>query len=168
MKKYVFLSTLVSAGSLFMALTVGAQSNEFGDTETVQPSTTLPATPVENEAPPSSIPAESSPSPGTSTVVPLPSGQQTLISSATMVGVGVKNTQGETIGDIQEIMIDPGTGKVTYAMVTYIGQWGMGKQKSFAVPWEALEVAFNQTEVVVELKSDNLSLSPHIELSQRQ
>jgi len=64
-------------------------------------------------------------------------------------------------------MIDPETGKVTYAMVTYSGQWGMGKQKSFAVPWEALKIAFNQTEVVVELESDKLSLPTHIELSQR-
>src|SRR5262245_58712085 len=97
MKKYLLLSTLVSAGSLFIALTVGAQSKEFED----------------KEAPSSSMPAESTPSPGDATVATAPSGQQqTLVSSATMVGIGIKNSQGETIGDIQEIMIDPETGKV--------------------------------------------------------
>jgi sporulation protein YlmC with PRC-barrel domain len=129
-----------------MALTVGAQSNEFDDIEAMQPSSPPSTAPVENEAPSPSVPAESTSSQGTTAEVPLPSRQQqTLISSATVVGMGIKNAQGETIGDIQEIMIDPETGKVTYAMVTDNGQWGMGKQKSFAVPWEALKVAFNQT-----------------------
>ena len=164
MKKYLLLSTLVFAGSLLIALTVGAQSKEFDDTEVMKPSSTQPAAPVEKEALSSSMSAE-----GTPTVAAAPSGQQqTLVSSATVVGIGIKNAQGETIGDIQEIMIDPETGKITYAMVTYRGQWGMGKQKSFAVPWEALKVAFNQTEIVAELKSDTLSPPSHIELSQRR
>ena len=79
----------------------------------------------------------------------------------------MKNAKGETIGDIQEIMIDPENGSVTYVMVTHNNRWGMGKQKSFAVPWEALKFAFNKTDVIVELEEDKLLLPTHVELSQR-
>lgn len=167
MKKYTLLSTLVSAGSLLVALTVGAQSNEFEDSASGQSPSALPA-PVESDTPSSSSSAENIPTPEVPVVAnPTPGQQQTLVSSTTVVGVAVKNTQGETIGNIQELMIDPETGKVTYAMITYNGQWGMGKQKSFAVPWETLKIAFNQTDVVVELEEDKLSLPTHVEMSQR-
>ena len=170
MKKYILLPTLVSAGSLLFLLTVGAQSNDHEDSLPEQSTSTLTA-PVENDAPPSSAPSDqphpAEPPAAASAVVSPAEQHQTLVSIATVVGVGVKNAQGETIGEIQEIMIDPETGRVAYAMVTYSGQWGMGKQKSFAVPWEALKIAFNQTDLVVELESDKLSIPPHIELSRR-
>jgi sporulation protein YlmC with PRC-barrel domain len=178
MKKYRVLSTLVSAGSLLFALTVGAQSSELEDSASGQstPPSTLPAPvePVENDAS-SSVPAEDTLPPSEppavtreAPVVTNPAAkQQTLVSSTTVVGITVKNMQGETFGEIREIMIDPETGRVNYVVVTSNGPWGFGKQKSFAVPWEALKITFDQTDVIVELESDKLSLPPHIESSQR-
>jgi sporulation protein YlmC with PRC-barrel domain len=175
MKKYIVLSTLVSAGSLLFALTVGAQSNEFEDSASGQSTSpsTLPApagidaslsVPAEDTLPPSEAPAVTKEAPAVTNPV---AKQHTLVSSTTVVGVTVKNTQGETFGEIREIMIDPETGRVDYVVVTSNGPWGFGKQKSFAVPWEALKITFDQTDVIVELESDKLSLPPHIEFSQR-
>jgi len=179
MKKYILLFTLAFAGSLLVALTVGGQSHEYEDSTSVSPSSTL-AAPAENDTSiKNNTPTESHESSSLPAAKPHPTQethgvansalghQQMLLSSTTIVGATVKNAQGETIGDIQEVMIDPETGNVTYAMVTHSGQWGMGKQKSFAVPWEDLKIAFNKTDVVVELQEDKLLLPTHVELSQR-
>jgi sporulation protein YlmC with PRC-barrel domain len=190
MNKSILLSTLVFSGSLVGALTVSGQSHEYSsDTPSASSSSTSPTpsaheTPAENDTAaenrePSSSPSgehtlmqehhglTNSASQAPSTANPALERQQMLLSSATVVGAAVKNAKGETIGDIQEIMIEPETGKVTYAMVTHNNSWGVGKQKSFAVPWEALKVAFNKTDVVVELEEGKLSLPTHVELSQR-
>ena len=167
MKNHMLLSPLVFAGSLLLVLTTNAQSQEFNDSLS-EPSPSMQTAPAKDDEPSLEPPAESTLEPRTPALAnPAPEQPQTLVSSTTVVGAKVKNAQGETIGDIQEIMIDPTTGSVTYAVVTSSGQWGMGKQKSFAVPWTALKIAFNHTEVVVELEADKLSLPTHIELSQQ-
>ena len=77
--------------------------------------------------------------------------QPILLSSATVVGVEVTNAHGEQVGTIRELMVDPQSGQVVYAVVDAGRIFGLGKQKSFAMPWTELHVKRNQTEIVVEL-----------------
>ncbi|MBI1849493.1 MAG: PRC-barrel domain-containing protein [Planctomycetes bacterium] len=54
-----------------------------------------------------------------------------------VVGADVENTAREGLGDIHDIVIDPQTGKVPYAVLSFGGFLGMG-DKWFAVPLDAL------------------------------
>jgi sporulation protein YlmC with PRC-barrel domain len=54
-----------------------------------------------------------------------------------LIGTDVENPQGETLGDIKEVVIDPETGRIAYAVLAFGGFLGMG-EKYFAIPWEAL------------------------------
>jgi sporulation protein YlmC with PRC-barrel domain len=51
----------------------------------------------------------------------------------------VQNTARENLGDVQDVAIDPATGKIPYAVLSYGGFLGMG-DKWFAVPINALSI----------------------------
>src|SRR4029450_1041648 len=61
-----------------------------------------------------------------------------LLSTETLLGSGVKNPQGQDVGDLKQLVLDPHTGRVMYAVVAMGGFLGMG-EKTVIVPWNALE-----------------------------
>jgi sporulation protein YlmC with PRC-barrel domain len=113
--------------------------------KSIKPSPPIPASPIDSS--------------------PIPPSQHTLISSSTLIGVAVNNAQGEKMGKIREIMIDPRSGQLMYAVVDSIASFGMGKQKSFAVPWQALQVNLDQTEIVVQLDRGLFPMLPSVALN---
>jgi len=60
-----------------------------------------------------------------------------LMTANTLQGDNVVNRQGETLGEIKEIMIDVPRGRVAYAVMASDGFLGLG-EKLFALPWSAL------------------------------
>lgn len=61
------------------------------------------------------------------------------IRASQLIGLNIQNPQGESLGEINDLVINANTGKVRYAAVTYGGFLGMG-DKLFAVPFEAFKV----------------------------
>ena len=59
-----------------------------------------------------------------------------------LIGLNIQNSQGQSVGEINDLVIDSITGKVCYAAVTYGGFLGVG-DKLFAVPFEAFTVRRN-------------------------
>lgn len=55
-----------------------------------------------------------------------------------LMGANIQNPREESVGEINDIVIDATNGKVRYAAVTYGGVLGIGN-KMFAVPWEAFK-----------------------------
>lgn len=53
-----------------------------------------------------------------------------------MMGMNIQNPQGNSVGKVEDLVIDADRGKVRYAAVTYGGFLGLGN-KLFAVPYEA-------------------------------
>lgn len=43
-----------------------------------------------------------------------------------IIGTPVKNPNGDNLGDIKELVLDPRSGKVAYAVVSFGGVLGMG------------------------------------------
>ena len=72
--------------------------------------------------------------------------------SSKLVGMGVKNSKGEDLGKIEDLVIDE-RGHVRYAAISFGGFLGFNN-KYFAVPWRALKV-----------KHDAGSSSHHVELN---
>jgi sporulation protein YlmC with PRC-barrel domain len=60
------------------------------------------------------------------------------IRASKLIGMNIENTAGESVGQINDIVLDGTTGKIRYAAVTYGGFLGIGN-KMFAVPYEAFQ-----------------------------
>jgi sporulation protein YlmC with PRC-barrel domain len=62
---------------------------------------------------------------------------QQVSRASKIIGAHVTNAKGENLGDIKELVLDPQTGQVVYAVVSFGGLLGVG-DKLFALPWQAL------------------------------
>ena len=62
-----------------------------------------------------------------------------VLSSSTICSDRVKNSAGEDLGKIEDLMVDLDSGRIAYAVLSFGGFLKMGN-KLFAVPWEALQV----------------------------
>lgn len=82
-----------------------------------------------------------------------------VLSATTMIGDAVRNPKGESLGKIEEIMIDRHTGNVAYAVLSFGGIMGVG-DKLFAVPWEALSVDTSEHEFVIDVDKERLENAP--------
>src|SRR3954467_13755835 len=61
------------------------------------------------------------------------------VRASQLVGANIQNDNGESVGEINDLVIDGSSGRVRYAAVTYGGFLGMGS-KLFAVPFDAFHV----------------------------
>lgn len=91
-------------------------------------------------------PSVTNPSSSQSMTNPL-SSQSTAQSDANVraskvVGATVNDTQGESLGEIEDLAVCPRTGKVTHAVVGAGGILGMGETKH-VVPWQAFRVSLH-------------------------
>src|SRR5579885_3668021 len=82
-----------------------------------------------------------------------------VLSASTLTGDRVRNTAGEDLGKIEEIMIDLESGAVAYAVVSFGGFLGMG-DKLFAVPWSALELNADEHEFILDVDKQTLENAP--------
>jgi sporulation protein YlmC with PRC-barrel domain len=82
-----------------------------------------------------------------------------VLSASTLMGDKVVNPQGEHLGEIKELMIDPQTGHVGYAVLSFGGFLGMG-DKLFAIPFRALVLQADRKEFVLDVPKDKLKTAP--------
>ena len=82
-----------------------------------------------------------------------------LISSEKVTGTSVENTRGDSLGSIEEIMIDKISGKVAYAVLNYGSFLGMGG-KLFALPWDILKYDTGRNAYVVGIPEGRLKGAP--------
>ena len=74
-------------------------------------------------------------------------------------GDRVKNTAGEDLGKIEELVIDVTTGRVAYAVLSFGGILKMGN-KLFAIPWSALTIDQDRKECVLNVDKETLENAP--------
>lgn len=82
-----------------------------------------------------------------------------VLSASTLTGDTVRNSKGEDLGKIEELMIDVDRGRIAYAVLSFGGFLGMG-DKLFAIPWEALTIDFAEHEFVLDVDKDVLKNAP--------
>ena len=61
-----------------------------------------------------------------------------VVSASTLVAYRVRNRENGDLGTIEEIMIDPRTGRLAFAILCLDGTFGAG-DKLFAIPWDLLQ-----------------------------
>ncbi|WP_373086190.1 PRC-barrel domain-containing protein [Sneathiella sp.] len=83
----------------------------------------------------------------------------TILSASSLNGDDVKNNQGETLGEVKDIMIDTENGQVQYYVLSFGGFLGMG-DKLFAVPPQAINVDTERKCLVFDIDKDRLENAP--------
>ena len=78
------------------------------------------------------------------------------IKASTIIGTNVVDPKGNTLGDIKEIVIDPRTGRVAYAVVSFGGFLSLG-EKLFAIPFSAFEYKVTKSDLVASEYVLNIS-----------
>lgn len=82
-----------------------------------------------------------------------------VLSANTLIGDNVVNTTGENLGEIKELMIDPQTGHVAYAVLSFGGFLGLG-DKLFAIPFKSLTLRPDHEDFVLDVTKERLENAP--------
>ena len=69
------------------------------------------------------------------------------------------NLKGDGIGDVKEVVIDPRTGRVAYAVVSFGGFLGMG-EKLFAIPFSSFKYDITTNKYVLDVSKERLKAAP--------
>ena len=82
-----------------------------------------------------------------------------LISADKVQGTPVYNTQGESLGEVEDVMIDKRSGKIAYAVMSFGGFLGIGNDYH-PLPWKTLKYDTRQGGYVVGLTKQQLEGAP--------
>lgn len=82
-----------------------------------------------------------------------------MLSASTLEGTDVKNSAGDSLGDIKDLMVDLNTGRVAYAVIEFGGLFGIGS-KLFAVPLQALKQDAEDKCFVLDTTKEALEQQP--------
>src|SRR6266576_1748641 len=82
-----------------------------------------------------------------------------VLAASTLAGDSVRNSAGEDLGKVDEIMIDIPSGRVAYAVLSFGGVLRMGN-KLFAVPWSALRVDEDEKHFILDVDKKTLESAP--------
>ena len=78
-----------------------------------------------------------------------------VMDAATLIGDKVANATGESLGEIEAIMLDVRSGRIAYAVLSFGGFLGMGS-KLFAIPWSALTLDAKEKRFVLNVSKEKL------------
>lgn len=137
MKKLIATATMLSVVGLL--LTVGAWAQTApGPGTTREPTVTRPA------------------EPGATTP-----GVMNEVYASNLIGANVRNPQGESLGKIDELVIDPKDARIKAAVVSVGGVLGLGA-KSVAIPWDKVTMGTDadRDTVVVAMGREELEQAP--------
>ncbi len=82
-----------------------------------------------------------------------------VLAASTMAGDSVRNSAGDDLGSVNELMIDIPGGKIAYAVLSFGGVLGIG-DKLFAVPWSALTVDEDEKCFILDVDKSVLENAP--------
>lgn len=86
------------------------------------------------------------------------------LSSTSIQGTNVVNLRGESLGEIQDLMIDPESGRVIYAVLDFGGFLGIG-DKLFAVPMQAFTIDRENERFTLNVTKERLENAPGFDKS---
>lgn len=84
---------------------------------------------------------------------------QQMERASKIIGTAVVSLNGDSLGSINDLVIDPNTSQVVYAVVSYGEVMGMGG-KLFGMPWKAMLWNQEQHHYVINVDKATLAKSP--------
>jgi len=97
-------------------------------------------------------------------LMPTPSGHTRAIVASRVTGTRVYNPQGESIGHVEDIVLDKMSDKVMFAVLGFGGFLGIG-ERYHAMPWSMLDYDKERGGYVVTLSREVLEKAPTYELN---
>jgi sporulation protein YlmC with PRC-barrel domain len=82
-----------------------------------------------------------------------------IVNADDVIGVSVENTQNESLGKVEALMLDKTSGQVAYVVLSYGGFLGMG-DKLFALPWSIFSYDPSHDCFKIPLDKEKLKNSP--------
>jgi sporulation protein YlmC with PRC-barrel domain len=145
MKKLVTMAAVIALAGFLLTTGPLAQTGTTPDepTQPRSPGTTATPPPLEK------------PNKGVTTSV----GTAKEVYASALIGASVKNPQGETLGKIDELVIDPQQAQVKIAVVSIGGVLGIGS-KYVAVPWSEVKSSDDGKTVIIAKAKEELENAP--------
>lgn len=82
-----------------------------------------------------------------------------VLMASSVIGDGVVNLAGVSLGKIEELMIDLEKGNVAYAVLSFGGFLGLG-DKHFAIPFEALKLDDTREHFTLDVDKEKMKNAP--------
>ena len=82
-----------------------------------------------------------------------------VLTAGTLKGDSVRNSSGDDLGTVDDIMIDLPSGRIAYVVLSFGGVLGMGN-KLFAAPWEVLRVDEDEKCLICDVDRSVLETAP--------
>ena len=80
-----------------------------------------------------------------------------------LIGTEVKSSAGENYGKVEDVVMDPQTGKATFAIIGKGGVLKLG-EKRLPVPWQALTIK-SEKQVTLNMDAQKLGSAPTVQSS---
>ncbi len=87
------------------------------------------------------------------------SGHTSAIRAKKVIGTDVKDTRGQTIGEVEDVVLDKTSNNIMFAIVGFGGFLGMG-EKYHPVPWSSLKYSEQEGSYVVNFTKEQLKAAP--------
>ena len=78
-------------------------------------------------------------------------------------GLSVKNKEGDTLGDVHDVVMDLKSGQIAYLVLASGGFLGIG-EKYLPVPYESLEYNPKSDSFLMDVPKDKFKNAPHIDM----
>ncbi|MGE0225509.1 MAG: PRC-barrel domain-containing protein [Acetobacteraceae bacterium] len=79
-----------------------------------------------------------------------------------LTGTDVRNPQDQYLGSVEDVVINPDTGKIAYLLVERGGFLGIGEEQ-IAVPWDAFKATPGMSTLVLNVPEATMEQAPTIE-----
>lgn len=86
-------------------------------------------------------------------------GHTEAIAASRVIGTSVYNTAGESIGSIEDVMLDKTSNGIMFAVIGFGGFLGIG-ERYHAVPWSVLDYEKSRGGYVVPFTKEQLEAAP--------
>ncbi|MDR7032627.1 PRC-barrel domain-containing protein [Mesorhizobium sp. BE184] len=86
-------------------------------------------------------------------------GHTEAISASRVIGTSVYNTEGDSIGSIEDVMLDKLSNGIMFAVIGFGGFLGIG-EKYHAIPWSSLDYDGDKGGYVVPYSKEQLKAAP--------
>jgi sporulation protein YlmC with PRC-barrel domain len=86
-------------------------------------------------------------------------GHTSAIQASRVIGTAVYNTDGESIGTVEDVMLDKTSNGIMFAVIGFGGFLGIG-EKYHAVPWSVLDYQEQRGGYVVPFTKEQLKAAP--------